>query len=245
MCDLVDLSKMIIKKDDGRYPNISKLNQISEYLKGNRRKRILILGMNPSEYDSTVDDIKSQDGVHLEYVDGINDNDKNKLIENNLINTKYFKALYDLFDKDTVQMSWTVLENCKEKLESLGINVAEKEDKNRALLIFGDLLYYHCTNQKELEDIIMEFEKNNIKVLYETIKKIIETQINMFDPNLILITNSFAAKLVYRVYKEKNDYCEDIIVVKNTKIILSGMVSGGNLDVFSKVRLKNRIKELL
>ena len=258
MSGLIELSKKILenyekeKNYEKKLLNISRLEEINDYLKENKdRKRILILGMNPAEYkkEITLEKYADYDRKHLEYVVGLKNEDKKKIKD--LTNVTYFKAHYDLFEENTVQMSWPIIKECQETIEKNKIHINEEIDPQKALLIFGDLIYYHHTKQKDLEEFINEKKNNNKDDLYSIVKSILEEHITMFDPNLILVTNSYVSKLLWEVYCNNKGYNDDVIKIKtkNNKektILLSGMVSGQRaMDVFSKVRLKNRIKGLL
>ena len=248
MCDLINLNKKIIKNGkEENYSDLSKLKKIEEYLKENTsRSRILIMGINPAEHGKEIKNTKLQDQIHVEYIENYDELDKEKKKKlKNLVNVSYFKGHYDLFKEGSVQLSWTVIDDCVNELKKL--NIEEKIDTQKPLLIFADLFYYHQTKQKEIEEIIDEEEKKNKKELYKIIKEIIIKHIDMFNPNLIIVTNAYAAKLLYRVYNNGNkDYSNDLIEENGVNILLSGAVTGqGTMDVFSKARLKARIQELL
>ena len=258
MSGLIELSKKVLENNElldikeDMFSNLSKLGEISDYLKKQKnRKRIFILGMNPAEYDKKIkiNQYKEYDGKHLEYVANITP--KNQKDIKHLTNVNYFKAHYDLFKDGSVQMSWPIIKECQNTISELHIDTNEKPEPKRTLLIFGDLIYYHHTNQKDIEKIIDEKKNNNKDDLYSIVKSILEEHITMFDPNLILVTNSYVSKLLWEVYCNNKGYNDDVIKIKtkNNKektILLSGMVSGQRaMDVFSKVRLKNRIKGLL
>ncbi len=259
---LKKLSKMILfndmnsSTDEARYSDNRRLYNISEKVKDDKtRKKIIVMGINPSESNDKKD--SDRDKNYLEYVPNASENLNKELRKKNLINIGYFKPNYELFEK--VQMTWILFEDSIESIKSISKKIDtsfefDTDNKKEDLLIFADLIYYHNKQQKNIEKILNEtYSKGEREKLRKNIQNMIMKHIEMFDPKLIVVTNAYASNLIYESFaakeNEKYDVKEkiedDVIKVKNVPIILSGMVSGQRaLDKYSYYRLKKRISEV-
>lgn len=255
---LKELSKKILfnnkkeKENENKYSNNIRLYKIAE--RTEKQKTILLMGMNPSESEDKKDICRDED--YIEYIPNAS-RKLNKEFEK-LIYNGYFKPNYELFEN--VRMSWTLFEDKIEKIKNTSKKVDKVQyeidmDKNKDILVFADLIYYHHKNQKDIEDIIENTYKNNRKDLRCNIKAMINEHIELFYPRLIVVTNSYASKLIYEMKNAKEnekydvnikeDYIEYEYKDRKIPIILSGMVSGQHaLDKFSYIRLKNRISDV-
>lgn len=182
----------------------------------------------------------------------------------------YHKANYNLFTRINAKAHWAMngyLENSE--IEKMIRNVVnepydnkkqniinmirkmqkEEREKTRGkckkdvYVLFGDLLWYSDGKQKNIEKAI------NIENINEDIKRIMELNIEYHNPKLIVITNAKASHLVEDALKNEKENINrthrDVLIYKNTPIILASMVSGKRpMDTFSQERLKERIEEL-
>lgn len=261
---LKKLSKMILfndmnsSTDESRYSDNRRLYNISEKVKDDKsRKKIIVMGINPSESNDKKD--FDRDKEYLEYVPDVSENLNKELRKKNLINIGYFKPNYELFEN--VQMTWTLFKRNIEEIKSISEKIGEKDDlskfnidNKKDLLIFADLIYYHDKQQKNIEKILKEtYNKDEQKKLRNNVKNMILEHIEMFAPKLIVVTNAYASNLIYESfaakenekYDLKEEIKDDVIKVKNVPIILSGMVSGQRaLDKYSYYRLRKRISEV-
>lgn len=181
----------------------------------------------------------------------------------------YHKANYNLFTRINAKAHWAMegyldnyeiekmIKNVKDepydKTQNI-INIIRKMQKKErektrgkykkdVYVLFGDLLWYSDGKQKNIEQAI------NTENLNENIKRIMELNIEYYNPKLIVITNAKASHLVEDALKNEkenvNRKYRDVLIYKNTPIILASMVSGRRpMDTFSQERLKQRIEEL-
>lgn len=259
MEQLIKLTKecLGIKENDERCYDKDNFNYIPEI---RERNSILILGINPAGNEEN----KKYDSKYLQYIP-INEKNNSKLKD--LISVNYFKSLYKVFDEKKVVFQWVlrkeelkkILSECdipKEIIENTYKCEYEKLKNDAYILNFADLFYYHDSKQKNIEQKLKDkFGSNfkNDKDLIKKVKEIIDIHIRLYNPKLILISNSLVSKLVsnsmnLNEYNSSYSYSyeeNDTNKCKNIPIIFSGMVSGGSMDIFSRIRLKNEIEKYI
>lgn len=143
-------------------------------------------------------------------------------------------------DKDFNNLDITKITQTIGKMQEIEMN-----KRSGPYVMFGDLIWYSDGTQANLEKSL-KMEKNYFN---ENIKRIIELNIEYYNPKLIVVTNAFASNLIRKALDNetinKNRQYEDVLDCKNVPIILSGMVSGRrSMDIYSRERLKDRIKEI-
>ena len=152
-------------------------------------------------------------------------------------------------------MTW-VLKDEKKLREKFGKsfdeNYYKRELDKKNILVFCDLIYYHDTDSKIIKDCIYSCYKtskekiNKLEIndeLKNNVIRMLDKHIKMLEPILIVVTNSFASKLICASLEQKS---VSELYYKKTPIILAGMVSGKHsMDIFSKERLKKDIKNIL
>lgn len=180
----------------------------------------------------------------------------------NYVNNKFYGSIYNMFrdilgDENMIKWNWCNM--TKSELDNFfnqnkDLNNGEKKAINdfyvehkdaKYTIVMGEFFYYHQTEQEKLK-----FNDENIK---KYMKEILNLHIKEFEDNnlnldLIWINNAHASqKLLYSLGKN-NDITQFKYkgegLQKEYTIICSGMISG-RMDNFSKIRLKNEIKEAL
>lgn len=120
--------------------------------------------------------------------------------------------------------------------------------KSGPYIVFNDLFCYADGNQNNIKEIIKhydEIKKENKRDKLEIIKEIIDLYIGYYNPKMIVITNAYASDLIKEsLSKETKGIEEDYIKYNNVDIIFSGRIGGGNMDKYSRYRLKKRINEI-
>lgn len=268
--ELKKLSKEIlgINENDNRYSINSRLKYLSKIYgnKGNIKK-ILIMGINPAGADSSYDE------KYIGFIPNMLDDDFYEKIKNNIedyknyFNINYFRLNYNLFSniEPMPKMTWGIdnvnkgilkeelKEKCnKEIAEEIINSITEDENDENPRLIFVDLIYYHQTDSKGIKKTLNNQYKCNSE-FKQNVFNMLDKHIEMFNPSMIVITNAYVSNLIYSLKEKENVAVEkltgemiekDVLYHNGIPIVLSGMVSRGNMDNYSYYRLKNRIKEI-
>lgn len=185
----------------------------------------------------------------------------------------FYSRPYRLFDDKVVKMFWTTDTAYKEEIGNAYPEVRvtwekcfdnEAEKQTDYILVFADLFYQCERSQKELINYLTYFEKENLtranrrkakekieKKLNENIKKIMELYMEYYNPELIVVTNRGASKLIKSAYISRaDDQLKDEIDIpydgRTIKCLFTSMLTGrGRLSNESYDRLKRRINDLL
>lgn len=243
---LIELSKKILGGDyeQERFckGKENEFEELAHLLNSKNKRCILLFGINPAGNED------SNCKFYYEYVS--NEKMRKSLNKTNTTNNKYFKPNYELFDSSQISMKWIFRnrEDLNNDFDDFDEDYYNEELKKKFVLIFCDLIYYHDTDMNNIRNKICKVHDNKIEEIRELnikeelkqgIKDMIDKHIEIFDPALIVVTNSFASQLICgslfsrRVYSQKE--------YKQINILFSGSASGGNMDIFSKERLKNDI----
>ena len=169
-------------------------------------------------------------------MEGYLPDDEKQILINRAKEYRNSKKWYDTKNKD-------IIDKIKE--------MQEKESKRTGpYVIFGELLWYADGTQANIEKVLNYYKEKDEKDFYEKIIKILELNIEYYNPKMVVITNAYASHLIDDALKQNNENVKrnenkkDVILFKNTPIIFSGMVSGQRaMDDFSYERLKERIEE--
>lgn len=231
---------------------------------------VLVMGINPGGGKIINEDEKVYSSL-LFIRDEYFDNDEKSLFDifyKKYIYT-YHKENFEIFEGIDAKAHWamddylpdsdinTMIKNCC-KIHDTDINgidteriismirymqKKEKEMHKGPYVIFGDLLWYCEGNQR---NIIRALKYDNENELYENIKKILAMNMEYYKPKMICITNAKASNLIKDALGENAVYngYRDVLIYNNVPIVLSGFVSYGRLDEFSKIRLEDRIKQV-
>lgn len=215
-----------------------------------RRKAVLVLGMNPAGDEQTAENEKGK--PHFKYIPDC----KMKDCEH-LYYPSFFKPIYDVFDQVTdsnVKWDWCNEQDIGSLINGIGIdekyvdeiNKYYEDNKNKeCTLYFGDFFYYHETSQSEFVKKIPQKDRQEylLNMLKMFICEIEENGNN--DLKLIYIDNALASKLLFEAINRSKDFsssCEFEFNRKKYKIFFGSMLSGQRaMDVFSRDRL---IKEM-
>lgn len=185
----------------------------------------------------------------------------------------FYSRPYRLFDDKVVKMFWATDEAYKEEIGNVYPEVKtawekcfdnEAEKQTDYILVFADLFYQCERSQKELIKHLTSFEKENLtraerrkakeKVkneLGENVKKIMELYMEYYNPELIVVTNRGASKLIKSAYiAYADDQLKDEIDIpydgRTVKCLFTSMLTGrGRLSNELYDRLKWRINDLL
>lgn len=248
------------RKVEVSYDDPKRLEKPLEVDKYNIGECVLIFGINPSSSD--IDSSEHKKPVFLQCMDKEEFNDQPKGIRKYAYNT-YFSPGYKLFKDFGYNLLWRnndYLEDCikniKEMKDIEDIKEIHKEYlrsktlQNDKYLIFADLVYFKETNSKYMQEALLKYRNE--------VFKLFEMQVNYYKPKLILVANAFASKLLLACI-QKCEYnhiepktCEYIDIeptkcgkVSKVPIVFSAMLSNGNTDNFSLIRLKREIEELM
>lgn len=204
--------------------------------------KVMLFGINPGG-----------DGEALEnapdfYFEFFLDNEMCKEIK--IDKSRYMRLNSELFDKIDKRIFWSefkyeyVLENFKrldnyekflDKFESM---YNTEKMKNGPLLIFSNLFLYCDSNQQNLEK---ELAKSKEEDILNYVKEFLNYNIDYYNPKLIVVSNTYASRLVMKALGTKPDV--DKLEYRNISIIFSRTVYPRNrLDRISRERLKSQIK---
>lgn len=259
--ELIDLSKEINKQIEKKLKeklgmSVPPMKPLKLYGKC----KYLIMNVNPS--------INDKDKLLLENSFLTIDKDKYDLgdeeikkIDGELIFQYFYSKIYQMIKEidNGVSLFWenkksfqnliisltdkNIGESAKEVLNKIEKNLPEKENDE---IVFGELIYFRCKEQREIKKVIEEDE--NLK---EKIKNFLEMQIEYYNPKFVIITNSFVSNFfeenILGEIIEKR-HIKDIptsLIHNNRRFFLSTMFSSGNIDNYSVKRLQNEIKEKL
>jgi len=205
---------------------------------------VIILGLNPSSND--IDKTGSKKNAFLQYLDKEEfGNIPNELREYSY--GTYFSQGYRLFKDFGYNLLWRnsmYLEDCMKNVnmtEQHKNYLREKTLPNKKYIIFADLVYYKEQDAKYMYQGIRRNE--------EDIYKLFKMQVKYYKPKLILIANAFVSEFLLRCIQEcgeKTDMKPKTNErVMGVPVIFSSMLSGGNLDRYSFLRLKKEIEGYL
>lgn len=209
--------------------------------------KVLLFGINPGG-DGEVS--KDAPDFYFEYF-----YDKkmcNKLKIDNTSN--YMRLNSELFDKIDSRIVWSEfkyeyaleqykkLDSSMEFLDKFEEMYNAEKKKKGPLLIFTNLFWCHDSDQKNLENELAKVEKNK---LLDYVRETLEKNIEYYKPKLIVVANSYAARLVMTSLGETPDVdkLDFKINHRNIPIIFSRTVYPRNrFDGISRERLKSQIK---
>ena len=141
------------------------------------------------------------------------------------LNIKLFWSSYDVAD---------VFKNDEKFVE-----IHSKElQKNGLYLVFTDIIYFHETSSQKLYKILKDEP-----CLDDSIKKLLETQIEYYNPKYIIVTNAWVSNKIHKIYHISP--LKTNAIIKDVHFIFSGFVSAGRLDKYNKLRLKEEIKRII
>ena len=232
------------KKAKFCYNDLIRFEEPLEVDKYNIGECVLIFGINPSSSD--IDSSGRKKFAFLQCIDKKEFNDQPEGLRDYAYGT-YFSEGYKLFKDFGYNLLWRnsdYLEDCikniKDMKEIHKEYLRSKTLQNDKYLIFTDLVYFKETNSKYMKKALSRY-RNDIFELFKM-------QINYYNPKLVLVANAFASKLLLGCIQkcEYNDIepktYEKILEVP---IVFSAMLSNGNTDKFSLIRLKREIEELM
>lgn len=228
---------------------------------------VLAMGINPGGGSKILNrDNETKDSILFTIKDDLTENEINALsiLNNCYVFTKgYHSENYDLYRKINAKAHWSmngylqddeiskIVKNCEKQNDTVGdfktirdaIRKMQKAEATRhdgPYVLFSDLIWYCDGNQSNLRAALKIKDKN----FNSNIREIIDLNIEYYNPKMITITNAFASDLVKSALSDDKIFedCEDVIMHNNVPIVLSGMVSNGNMDKYSKIRLQDRIK---
>lgn len=232
------------RKIEVPYDDHRRLEKPLEVDKYNIGECVLIFGINPSSSD--IDSSGYKKSVFLQCIDKEEFNDQPEEIRKYAYST-YFSQGYKLFRNFGYNLLWRnsdYLEDCingiKDMEEKHKEYLRNKTLQNDKYLIFADLVYFKETNSKYMQKALLKYRNE--------VFKLFKMQINYYKPKLILVANAFASNLLLECIQkcEYNDIepktCEKVLEVP---MVFSAMLSNGNTDKFSFIRLKREIEELM
>lgn len=137
----------------------------------------------------------------------------------------------------------------KKILSEINDKIEINNPKN--FVLFAEFLYYRHKTQKDLKSIIDKEKKKQGYVntnLREMLKEFLKKQINYYNPEYIIITNSYVSKFFEKEIMQNNkpekiSEIKTILNYKRYKVFLSTMFSSGNIDNYSVKRLQDEIKK--
>lgn len=250
---------------------IDKKNFTKNFLmkKTNAKDIVLSMGINPGREEKQY---KANEKVN-DYIYFLNRENLSKKEYNDLkvfndyyvFKRSYHSENYKIFSKLDAKAHWSqedylsedeikkMLKNCGKDLkedyirricQSIRKMKDEERKKKGPYVFFSDLIWYSDSNQKTIEEAL----KQEIPEFNEIIIELVKLNIKYYKPKLIVVTNSFASKLIEKAkFNSKYDLNEhnSMIELFNVPIILASMVSGRrSMDIFSKERLKEQIAKV-
>lgn len=232
------------RKVEVSYHDPKRLEKPLEVDKYNIGECVLIFGINPSSSD--IDSSGYKKSVFLQCIDKEEFNDQPRGIGKYAYGI-YFSQGYKLFRNFGYNLLWrnsNYLEDCikgiKDMEEIHKEYLRNKTLQNERYLIFADLVYFKETNSKYMKEALLKYRNE--------VFKLFKMQIDYYKPKLILVANASVSKLLLGCIQkcEYNDIepktCEK---VSEVPIVFSAMLSNGNTDKFSLIRLKREIEELM
>lgn len=226
------------------YNDLIRLEKPLEVDKYNISECVLIFGINPSSSD--IDSSGGKKFAFLQCIDKKEFNDQPRGFGDYAYGT-YFSRGYKLFKDFGYNLLWRNSDYLEEHMNR-ACDMTEKQKEylrrktlpNEKYLIFTDLVYFKETNSKYMQEALLKYRKK--------VFKLFEMQVNYYKPKLILVANAFASKLLLACIQkcEYNDIePTTFIKVSEVPIVFSAMLSNGNTDDFSFIRLKREIEELM
>lgn len=205
---------------------------------------VLIFGINPSSSD--IDSSGCKKFAFLQCIDKKEFNDQPGGLGDYAYGT-YFSRGYKLFKDFGYNLLWRNSDYLEEHMK-LACDMTGKQKEylrrktlqNDKYLIFTDLVYFKETNSKYMQEALLKYRNE--------VFKLFEMQVNYYKPKLILVANAFASKLLLACIQkcEYNDIEPTTWKkVSEVPIVFSAMLSNGNTDDFSLIRLKKEIEELI
>lgn len=243
-----EIEKEILEKTRKLLPNLNDkrfskefLIKLSKFERPNYDK-VMLFGINPGG------DGKVLQNAPDFYFQFFSDNAMCKELK--IDDSKYMRLNSELFDKIEARIFWSefkyeyVLENFKrfsnyEKyLEKLKNMYNSERIKNGPLIIFSNLFWYNDSKQKNITD---ELEKIEEKEILKYVKEYLNYNIDYYKPKLIVVSNTYASRLIMKALKIKPDV--DKLEYRNISIIFSRTVYPKHrFDGISRERLKSQIK---
>ena len=197
-------------------------------------KSIMIMGINPAGSEVDPDD-------YLCIVPGY---DLSKKYGSKYSSKGYFEPNYELIKdiaKDLdIRLFWSsydiaeVFNNDEEFIQKHNAEIL----KNGLYLVFTDIIYFHETSSEILYKILKDDRD-----LDNCIKKLLETQIEYYNPKYIIVTNAWVSNKIHKIYNIESPKTN--VIINDIHFIFSGFVSAGRLDKYNKLRLKEEIKRII
>lgn len=226
-------------KDDSLNKRLGGIH--GEYIKGNDKKGILIMGLNPAGDENTVI-TESRNSIYLNYIKDIS--------LPGFTNYTYFKPIYDFANKLTnSNAKWDWCNISENKIKETISNDDKLKEHEKAILDFynkekgkhytiycGEMFYIHMTNQNELLTHI-NFDPAYIKFMLNL--HLNDLKDKGVEIKVIYINNALLSHKIEEALGKKD---ETIIEYKYNdttyKIALGSMLSGQRaMDIYSRQRL--------
>ena len=217
------------------------------------KKGILFWGMNPAGNSGVAKAAQNSNYFYLNY---ITDSPKGKIKQTT--NNTYFKPIYSFTfnitkDKggckwDWCNLDWTYIEA---KLNKNGFNPTDiqevrnfydKHKDNAYTIYIGDAWYIHMTKQSDFVKLIDDNKRG------EHIKEMLDLHIDEISKcselKAIYVNNATLSHWVSEAFNISS--LLSVYNYKNVPICFGSMLSGQRaMDLFSKIRLENEIKNLI
>ena len=250
---------------------IDKENFTKNFLmkKTNAKDIVLSMGINPGREEKQYKaNEKVNDYIYFWNTKNLTKKEKHDLKVFNdyyVFKHSYHSENYKIFSKLDAKAHWgqedylsedeikKMLKNCgkdlkenyvKRIVEIIRKMQDEEGNKKGPYVFFSDLIWYSDSNQKTIEEAL----KQEIPEFNEKIIELVKLNIEYYKPKLIVVTNSFASKLIEKAKFNSNDDLNEhnsMIELFDVPIILASMVSGRkSMDIFSKERLKEQIAKV-
>lgn len=250
---------------------IDKENFTKNFLmkKTNAKDIVLSMGINPGREEKQYKaNEKVNDYIYFWNTKNLTKKEKHDLKVFNdyyVFKHSYHSENYKIFSKLDAKAHWgqedylsedeikKMLKNCGKDLKENYVKriveiirkMQDEEGKKKGpYVFFSDLIWYNDSNQKTIEEAL----KQEIPEFNEKIIELVKLNIEYYKPKLIVVTNSFASKLIEKAKFNSNDDLNEhnsMIELFNVPIILASMVSGRkSMDIFSKERLKEQIAKV-
>lgn len=272
-CEIKRLSEegdSLLSENAKKFKRKLELKDHPHPIKFNKRVKYLIINVNPSvsekdkfflnDYLLMIDKTKFQE---------LDNKKEIKCLDKILIFQYFHKKPFEMIKE--IDSSASLFWEDKETWDGIYKNLMKEDSLNdeikkilnkinnkiginnpRNFVLFAEFFYYRHKHQRDISKIIDKTKKKKSefvnKNLRELLKEFLKKQIDYYNPEYIIITNSYVSKFFEKEIMDistedrKISEIETIVNWKNMKIFLSTMFSSGNIDNYSVKRLQDEIK---